>query len=248
MKRSEMISKPEKKKKPRSKGRFDRIYLPDLIEVKTEQKILNLLAGKKCLPDNVDIGYLMGLSHGPLTNALQTHIRSCEKCMARYKLWQERCGEKKALNLDIPGLGEEDNDYMISDEALTLILQSTDDYLKLLEHSGEIVSDLPGRTRGAFGKKSEETVIVKKDLPSYDLSVHVAMSGKFSAAHGEARLFAMKPDLKEYIENLNVSLTGEGSSTQRNTDKLGRVKFPGMKQGKYEIWSGDKLIARITIK
>lgn len=247
MKKARVTLKPGTKQEVTATNRFESVYSLDRTGSEVEQRILKMLAGM-CLPDSVDMGYLIDLSHEPLTKALETHINSCNKCKDRYNLLKERRLNKMELDLDIPGIVEKDKDHMISDETLTLILKSTSEYLELVEHTGIVVPDVPGQGIGTYNKERKDTVIVRKDLPSCDLAVHVAVSGEFSASHGEARLFAMKPNLKEYIGNLNVSLTGEGLATQRSTDEHGRAKFPDMKQGKYEIWSGDKLLARIIIK
>ena len=213
-----------------------------------KEKMVKRLSGKKCPPDHV-LAYVINLGYQPFIDALGTHTRGCANCRTREEELRKGLAHKGSLDIAIPSAPQRDK-AGISEDIITMIVKATRDYLELTKHTGEQVFNIPGivgsiETKGAHGK----TVIVRKDMPSHDLSVHLAMTGTANSTRYEARFCAMKPDIGEYIKNLNVSLTGEsGDIVKRKTDDKGCVEFGDMKKGKYEIWSGDKLIASIVIE
>lgn len=206
------------------------------------------LAASECLPHDV-LAYLVNIGDQKLLEALGSHADGCGKCRNRLQELKKGLEQKGSLDLDIPGIVQQDK-FEIGEDALTMIVKANKDFLKLLKHTGEQVSHIPG-IFGNINMKDVpgKTVIVRKDMPSYDLSVHVAMSGTENTTRYEARFCAMKPDIGQYIKDLNVSLTAQdGGAVKRRTDERGCAEFDGMKKGRYEIWSGDKLIASIIIK
>lgn len=206
------------------------------------------LAASECLPPGV-LAYLVNIGDQKLLEALGLHAKGCGICGKRLQELEKGLEQKGSLDLNIPGTAQQGN-FEIGEDVLTMIVKANRDFLELLKHTGEEVSHIPGLFGNVDMKEGPgKTVIVRKDMPSYDLSVHLAMSGTSNTARYEARFCAMKPDIGKYIKDLNVSLMGErGDAIKRSTDEKGCVEFEGIKKGKYEIWSGDKLIASIVIK
>jgi hypothetical protein len=211
-----------------------------------EERLLDELSGKKCPPTAV-LAYVMDLQDKTLLDALEKHTMQCEQCKKRLSDLQTVQAKGISLDLDIPRRNS--NKYELNSEALQMVVRQAKTYLEIVNHTGTQTSNMPKRISAYVQSGTENPmVVVKKDMPSYGLSIHVAMSGKFNEAQGEARFCAMKADVEKYIKGMKISLAGEDNSVDKRTDKNGCADFGGMKKGKYELWSGDKLIASIKIK
>ncbi len=215
-----------------------------VLEESFEAAAAKRIASSQCLPREV-LAYLVNAGDEKALRDIKSHADNCNECAEAIRTFEKAAGQRDTLDLDIPG--SQGNVYRDDENILNMVLRAKDEKLQLIDHTGELVSEIPGFERQVNEKTTE--IIVRKDIPSHNLSIHVAMSGVSGAASYEARFCAMKPDIQECIKHLDVSLIKQGKDVAKKlTNEKGCAEFKDMKKGNYEIRAGNSLIASITIK
>lgn len=198
-------------------------------------KVAILAYAHKCLDENQ-------------LKLVESHLEKCDNCLHGLIKLQKTMTLPSEIELDVTALvGTERRVARAGTDILEMVFKIKENMLDLIRHTGELLTLRPqfGAVRGE-GLKTDSSIVIRKDFKDMDLSIEITVNKEPIESEVFLIVSIMKLSKEEFIQGVDVSLTGDGTYQHGKTDEDGVIEFHGVKEGKYDINIGGQRIALIT--
>lgn len=207
-----------------------------------------LSSSGRCLSKAAILSYAQKCLDENQLKLVESHLEKCDNCLHRLIELQKTMTLPSEIELDVTALaGTERRVVRTGIDILEMVFKIKENVLELIRHTGELLTLRPqfGAVRGEE-LKTDSSIVIRKDFKDLDLSVEIIVNKELIESEVVLIVSIMKLSKEEFIQGVDVSLSGDGTYQHRKTDEDGIIKFHGVKEGKYDINIGRQRIVLIT--
>ncbi len=156
---------------------------------------------------------------------VESHLEKCDNCLNSLIELQKSMALPLEVEVDTPALpAAHEKAKALRDDILEIVLKVKNHILELINHTGELLSLTPqfGTVRGEE-QEIEQSIVIRKDLKDKDLSVEIIVNKELVKNQNNVKVSIMRRSTEEFIQGIDVSLSGKDVSQRRKTNKEGIV-------------------------
>lgn len=208
-------------------------------------------SSERCLSSVAILAYANECLDKNQLKLVESHLEKCDNCLNYLIELQKSTALPLEVDFDTPSVlaSHKEAKKAKADNILEIVLTVKNNILELINHTGELLSLTPqfGTVRGE-DQETEQSIVIRKDLKDKDLSVEITINKELLEDQNNVKVSIMKLSTEEFIQGIDISLSGKDFSQHGQTNKEGNVKFYCNKKGKYDINIADAEVSLISIK
>lgn len=181
---------------------------------------------------------------------VESHLEKCDNCLNSLIELQKTMALPLEVEFDVPAVMSAHEEAKKSGGAiLEIVLKVKNDILELISQTGELLSLTPqfGTVRGEE-QETEQSIAIRKDIKDKDLSIEITINRELVENQNNVKVSLMRLSTEEFIQEIDVALSGKGVSQRRQTNKDGIAEFYCTKQGTYDINIAGADVSLLTIE
>lgn len=212
-------------------------FLQSLKHSRVDMRKQNVPDREKCFSPPILLAYIMDSLSDEQSRRVESHLKSCDHCLARFRNMQRLHMIPRELDLDFSFLDtSEERSEAVPEKMLSIVLRAQEGILELIRQTGQLLA-VPVPTHSVRGQrvKKEEEFTIRKDFADSDLSLEITFNKDFSKGLASMKVSAMILSKEEFVQGMEFVLLGSPKDDIRKTDGRGVVEFTKIQKGEYVI-------------